>query len=82
MPVKIGVRELRNEVSDVLRRVESGEEYVVTVHGRPVARISSLDSRPMTMPAEVFFAALQKAGADEGLLADLRAAVPDTTDDL
>jgi prevent-host-death family protein len=82
MSVKIGVRELRNEVSDVLRRVEAGEEYLVTVHGRPVARISSLDSRPLSMPADVFFGALRRAGADVGLLADLRAAVPDTTDDL
>jgi prevent-host-death family protein len=32
-------RVLRNEVSDVLRRVEAGEEFVVTVSGRPVAEL-------------------------------------------
>lgn len=30
-------RELRNHVSDVLRRAERGERFVITVDGRPVA---------------------------------------------
>ena len=38
MPV-IPQKELRNNVSDVLRRVEAGEEFTVTVAGRPVARL-------------------------------------------
>ncbi|MDQ3874620.1 MAG: type II toxin-antitoxin system prevent-host-death family antitoxin [Actinomycetota bacterium] len=32
-------KELRNNVSDVLRRAESGEEFTVTVAGRPVAQL-------------------------------------------
>ncbi len=32
-------RELRNNVSDVLRRAEAGERIVVTVDGRPVAEL-------------------------------------------
>lgn len=32
-------RELRNDVSSVLRRVEAGEEFIVTVSGRPVAEL-------------------------------------------
>lgn len=32
-------RDLRNDVSAVLRRVEAGEEFVVTVSGRPVAEL-------------------------------------------
>lgn len=32
-------KELRNNVSDVLRRAEAGEEFTVTVAGRPVARL-------------------------------------------
>jgi len=35
----IGVRELRQNASGVLREVESGETATVTVAGRPVARI-------------------------------------------
>jgi prevent-host-death family protein len=79
---EIGVRELRNDVSDVLRRVEAGDEFVVTVHGRPVARVTSLDSRPRTMPTDVFFAALAKVAADPDLIGDLEETLPDTTDDI
>jgi len=32
-------KELRNNVGDVLRRAEAGEEFIVTVAGRPVARL-------------------------------------------
>jgi prevent-host-death family protein len=38
-------RELRNNVADVLRRVEGGESFVITVSGRPVAEI-----RPLPRP--------------------------------
>jgi len=34
---RIGVRELRQQASVWLRRVEEGESLEVTVHGRPVA---------------------------------------------
>ena len=33
-------KELRNQVGEVLRRVEAGERLVVTVSGRPVAELS------------------------------------------
>lgn len=32
-------KQLRNEVSEVLRRVEAGETFTVTVAGRPVAEL-------------------------------------------
>jgi prevent-host-death family protein len=32
-------RELRNNVSDVLRRAQSGERFTITVAGRPVAEL-------------------------------------------
>lgn len=32
-------KELRNQVSEVLRRVEAGESLTVTVAGRPVAEL-------------------------------------------
>jgi len=32
-------RELRNNISDVLRAAEAGETFTVTVRGRPVARL-------------------------------------------
>jgi prevent-host-death family protein len=32
-------KELRNNVGDVLRRTEAGEEFTITVAGRPVAEL-------------------------------------------
>ena len=38
-------RELRNNVSDVLRRAESGERFTITVAGRPVAELGPPTAR-------------------------------------
>jgi prevent-host-death family protein len=38
-------KELRNQVGEVLRRVEAGETLTVTVAGRPVAELSPLRGR-------------------------------------
>ncbi len=38
-PRTIPQRELRNDVARVLREAEAGTEFVVTVRGRPVARL-------------------------------------------
>jgi prevent-host-death family protein len=37
--VTIPQKELRNNIADVLRRAEAGEEIVITVAGRPVAQL-------------------------------------------
>jgi len=39
MGTSVGLRELRQEASELLRRVEQGEEIVITVAGRPSARL-------------------------------------------
>jgi prevent-host-death family protein len=41
----IAQRELRNRVSDVLRRAEQGEQFLITVDGRPVAELGPHRSR-------------------------------------
>jgi prevent-host-death family protein len=33
----IGQRELRNDSGEVMRRVEQGESFTITRHGRPIA---------------------------------------------
>ena len=43
--VTIPQKELRNQVSEVLRRVEAGETLTVTVAGREVAEISPVRKR-------------------------------------
>jgi prevent-host-death family protein len=37
----VGVRELRNRLSEYLRRVKAGERLIVTERGRPVAVLSA-----------------------------------------
>jgi prevent-host-death family protein len=45
MPRQIGIRELKNQTSDVLRQVrEEAAEYVITCHGNPVALLRPLES--------------------------------------
>jgi len=61
-------RELRNDVSGVLRRVEAGERLRVTVSGRPVAELVPLRSRPRTMTGEGFMRHLDGGRADPGLV--------------
>jgi prevent-host-death family protein len=43
--VVIPQKELRNNVADVLRRAEAGEEFTITVSGRPVARLGPAAKR-------------------------------------
>ena len=38
---QIGAFEARTHFSDLLRRVEKGEEFLVTVRGRPVASLTA-----------------------------------------
>jgi prevent-host-death family protein len=76
---EIALRELRNNTSEVLRRVEDGEEIDVTVNGRAVARLVPLPRRPRFLPAATVLA----NQADPGLLDDLRELLGDeTTDDM
>jgi prevent-host-death family protein len=45
MDAEVGLRELRQNASDMVRRVESGESLVVTVSGRPAARLVPIGGR-------------------------------------
>jgi prevent-host-death family protein len=44
--VTIPQKELRNNVSEVLRRAEAGEEFIVTVAGRSVAKLGPAGKAP------------------------------------
>ncbi|MGH3720367.1 MAG: type II toxin-antitoxin system prevent-host-death family antitoxin [Pseudonocardiaceae bacterium] len=75
---EIPLRELRNDTSDVLRRVEDGERFTVTVSGRPVAQLVPLPRRKRYLTWDKLIA----AQADPGLYGELREMLPDTTDDI
>jgi prevent-host-death family protein len=76
---EIPARELRNHVSEVLRRVQAGERLVVTVSGRPVAELVPIERRRRFVAWEEF---LSWPKADPGLADELREMLPETTDDL
>jgi prevent-host-death family protein len=78
----IPARDLRNDVSAVLRRVEQGERLRVTVSGRPVAELRPLPVRPSSMTWDAFFGDADRWRADPGLARDLADLLPETTDDL
>lgn len=53
----VGLRELRQDASDLVRRVEAGEEITITVAGRPSARLvpgASQSWRSFPAIAELF----------------------------
>ena len=76
----ISVRELRNTVSEVLRRVESGERLTVTVDRRPVAEIVPMRRRRRVPASEALTIAARHA-SDPRLLDDVRGLLSDSTDD-
>ncbi len=80
MSGSISVRDLRNTVSVVLRRVEGGERLTVTVDRRPVAEIVPLRRR-RTVPAAEALSIASRHAADPKLLEDVRGLLSDTTDD-
>lgn len=66
-------RELRNDIGAVLRRVEAGEEFVVTVSGRPVAELRPAVRRRRFVPAAELVAALAPERLSDDVVAALRA---------
>jgi prevent-host-death family protein len=78
----VPARELRNDVSAVLRRVEAGERLRVTVSGRPVAELVPLPKRPRSLPWDTFIQESERWRADPGLTEELADLLPGTTDDL
>ena len=53
----VGLRELRQDASDLVRRAQAGEEITITVSGRPSARLVPAGPapwRPWNEIAELF----------------------------
>lgn len=76
-------RELRNDTAGVLRRVQGGDEFVVTHRGRPVAHLVPFQrSRRRWLPRTELVRRLRTAQSDPGLRADLAVLAGESTDDL
>jgi prevent-host-death family protein len=62
-------KELRNNVAEVLRRAEAGEEFTITVAGRPVAQLGPARRRQWVSGPDL--AQVWKTPAPETLADDL-----------
>jgi prevent-host-death family protein len=54
---RVGIRDLRNRTSEVVRRARAGERIVVTVDGIPAAQIVPLDDTSRERTLEELIAA-------------------------
>ncbi len=79
---QVGSRELRNHTRDLLNRVASGKEIIITVDGIPMAVLRPIERRPRWISKGEFVERILPRAADPGLRRELRELTPDTTDDL
>ena len=80
--VEVASRELRNDTRGLLRRVEAGEDVVITVDGRQVAVLRPIGHGRRWLSRGEFVHRFSGCQADPALAEDLLELAPDTTDDL
>ena len=68
----IAQRDLRNQISALLKRAEHGERFTVTVDGRPVAELGPLTLNRKPAPADRLAAVLGQTPVDPGWADELR----------
>jgi prevent-host-death family protein len=68
----IAQRELRNQISAILKRAEQGEHFTVTVGGRPVAELAPLPLAHTPAAADRLASVLGRAPVDVGWAGELR----------
>jgi prevent-host-death family protein len=79
----VPMRELRNHTSDILRRVQAGDDVTITQNGVPVAILVPVRTSLQQPIGRVALAKLiLRQSPDFQLAADLDRLAGDTTDDL
>ena len=73
--MEVGVRELRNQTSQVIDAVRSGQVVTLTVHGEPVADIVPHARRVRWLDGKQLASQLADRAADPALTDDLDALV-------
>jgi prevent-host-death family protein len=79
---EIPQRELRNDISRVLREVESGGRVRVTVRGRPVADLVPVAGRPSFVARSDLERILRDAPLDGGFAVEVESVAGATIDEL
>ena len=78
----VGVRDLRNQTSQVIDAVRSGERVTLTVRGEPVADIVPHGQRTRWLSGPGLGRELQERSADAALTRDLDELAGNTADEL
>jgi prevent-host-death family protein len=78
----IPVRELRNDSARILRQVETGRRFLITVSGHEVAELAPVKSRFVFVPTSVIEGILTEAPLDHDFAADVDAAIGMHVDEL
>lgn len=70
MAVTVGAFEAKTKLSELLDRVERGEEVTITRHGKPVARLGPAEKAPLSARGEALideFRAMRERLRAEGV---------------
>lgn len=78
----IPVRDLRNDTARVLRQVEKGESFLITVSGRVVAELRPASARSPWVPWRVVESIIREAPLDPQFTADVDAVLGERIDEL
>jgi antitoxin (DNA-binding transcriptional repressor) of toxin-antitoxin stability system len=80
-PITIPVRELRNDSAGILRQVDTGRSFLITLAGRAIAELRPLASRPMFVPRAVVEKIIDEAPLDDRFGDDIEAALGQRVDE-
>ena len=47
----IGIKQARQELPDLIKRVEAGEDVIITRQGKPVAKLSAVPRKLKVLPS-------------------------------
>jgi prevent-host-death family protein len=78
----IPVRDLRNHAARILRQVEKGQNFFITVSGRVVAEIRPARVRSTWVPRSVIETIIREAPLDPGFAADIDEVMGERIDEI
>src|SRR5260370_6528141 len=81
-PTRIPVRDLRNDSAGILRQVETGRTFLITVAGREVAELGPVPSRSRFGSRSALEAIIREAPLDDQFMRDLNDVVGERIDEL
>ena len=81
-PIRIPVRDLRNDSAGILRQVEAGRTFLITVAGREVAELGPAPSRSRFGSRSALEAIIREAPLDDQFMRDLNDVVGERIDEL